>query len=116
MRTVFLVMTLVLTLGLGVASAQSAEEAAINELIEEVSYLLHSGDPKMLWSRRGPAPALSRPGRGPAPTTEETPALLLRRPSGGLWMQRGRLVSEGSGLASERVCQGSDLSPFQRPK
>ena len=22
----------------------------------------------------------------------------------------------GSGLASERVCQGSDLSPFQRPK
>ena len=61
---------------------------------EKVSYLLHSGDPKMLWSRRGPAPALSRPGRGPAPTTEETPALLLRRPSGGLWMQRGRLVSE----------------------
>ena len=25
-------------------------------------------------------------------------------------------VYEGSGLASERVCQGSDLSPFQRPK
>ena len=24
--------------------------------------------------------------------------------------------SDGSGLASERVCQGSDLSPFQRPK
>ena len=23
---------------------------------------------------------------------------------------------DGSGLASERVCQGSDLSPFQRPK
>ena len=63
-------------------------------LLTLVSYLLHSGDPKMLWSRRGPAPALSRPGRGPAPTTEETPALLLRRPSGGLWMQRGRLVSE----------------------
>ena len=34
MRTVFLVMTLVLTLGVGCASAQSAEEAAINEVIE----------------------------------------------------------------------------------
>ena len=27
-----------------------------------------------------------------------------------------RLTLDGSGLASERVCQGSDLSPFQRPK
>ena len=25
-------------------------------------------------------------------------------------------LTKGSGLASERVCQGSDLSPFQRPK
>ena len=31
MRTVFLVMTLILTLGLGVASAQSAEEAAVQD-------------------------------------------------------------------------------------
>ena len=28
----------------------------------------------------------------------------------------GRGGNTGSGLASERVCQGSDLSPFQRPK
>ena len=48
----------------------------------------------MLWLPAWPAPALLRPGDGPAPTTEETPALLRRRPSGGLWMQRGRLVSE----------------------
>ena len=27
-----------------------------------------------------------------------------------------RILDKGSGLASERVCQGSDLSPFQRPK
>ena len=35
MRTSFLVMTLILTLGLGVASAQSAEEAAVNTPVEE---------------------------------------------------------------------------------
>ena len=34
MRTVFLMMTLILTLGLGVAAIQSAEEAAINTRIE----------------------------------------------------------------------------------
>ena len=34
MRTVFLMMTLILTLGLGVAATQSAEEAAINTRIE----------------------------------------------------------------------------------
>jgi hypothetical protein len=31
-------------------------------------------------------------------------------------LERAETVHTGSGLASERVCQGSDLSPFQRPK
>ena len=44
MRTVFLVLTLVLTLGLGVASAQSAEEAAINEVVEGVFAAVAKGD------------------------------------------------------------------------
>ena len=40
---------------------------------------------------------------------DEPKGFRQRRPDGkGGWM--------GSGLASERVCQGSDLSPFQRPK
>ena len=47
-----------------------------------------------------------QPGHGPAPTTEETPALLLGRPSGGLWMQRGRLVSEDHCTPmAPRVCR-----------
>ena len=44
MRTVFLVMTLILTLGLGVASAQSADEAAINEVVEGYFAALNKGD------------------------------------------------------------------------
>ncbi len=44
MRTVFLVMTLVLTLGLGVASAQSADEAAINEVVGGYYAALNNGD------------------------------------------------------------------------
>ncbi len=44
MRTEFLVMTLILTLGLGVASAQSADEAAINEVIEGVFAAVAKGD------------------------------------------------------------------------
>ncbi len=44
MRTVCLVLTLILTLGLGVASAQSAEEAAINTRIEEYIATLNRGD------------------------------------------------------------------------
>ena len=44
MRTVFLVMTLILTLGLGVASAQSAEEAAINTHIAGYFAALAEGD------------------------------------------------------------------------
>ena len=71
-----------------------------------VGCLLHSGNPKMLRSPSRPAPALSQPGHGPAPTTEETPALLLGRPSGGLWMQRGRLVSEDHCTPmAPRVCR-----------
>ena len=44
MRTVFLVMTLILTLGLGVALTQSADEAAINEVIERYYAALNEGD------------------------------------------------------------------------
>jgi len=44
MRTVFLVMTLILTLGLGVASAQSADEAAINEFVEGFFAAVAEGD------------------------------------------------------------------------
>ena len=44
MRTMFLVMTLILTLGLGVALAQSADEAAINEVIERYFAALNEGD------------------------------------------------------------------------
>ena len=74
--------------------------------LNEVGCLLHSGNPKMLRSPSRPAPALSQPGHGPAPTTEETPALLLGRPSGGLWMQRGRLVSEDHCTPmAPRVCR-----------
>ena len=61
----------------------------------------------MLWLPAWPAPALLRPGDGPAPTTEETPALLRRRPSGGLWMQRGRLVSEDHHADGPRVSAAS---------
>ena len=44
MRTVFLVMTLVLTLGVGVASAQSADEAAINAVVEGLFAAVAEGD------------------------------------------------------------------------
>ena len=44
MRTVFLVMTLILTLGLGVASAQSADEAAINARVEGLYAAVAKGD------------------------------------------------------------------------
>ena len=44
MRTVFLMMTLVLTLGLGVTAAQSAEETAVNNRIEEAYTALAEGD------------------------------------------------------------------------
>ncbi len=44
MRIVFLVMALILTLGLGLASAQSADEAAVNSLIDGYYAALNSGD------------------------------------------------------------------------
>ena len=44
----------------------------------------------------------------------ECPAASAAAPCGPSHPERHR--STGSGLASERVCQGSDLSPFQRPK
>ena len=70
----------------------------------------------MLRSPSRPAPALSQPGHGPAPTTEETPALLLGRPSGGLWMQRGRLVSEDHCTPmAPRVCRKPGPQPVVVP-
>ena len=44
MRTVFLLLTLILTLGLGVASAQSAEEAAVNNRVEGFFTAVAKGD------------------------------------------------------------------------
>ncbi len=44
MRTVFRMMTLILTLGLGVASAQSAEQAAVNTRVEEFFAAVNEGD------------------------------------------------------------------------
>jgi len=44
MRTVFLVLTLILTLGLGVAAAQSADEAAVNTRVEEAYAALNRSD------------------------------------------------------------------------
>ena len=44
MRTAFLVIALVATLGLGVASAQSADEAAINTRIEAAYDAFNKGD------------------------------------------------------------------------
>ena len=44
MRSAFLVMTVVLTLGVGIAAAQSAEESAVTSRIEEVYADLNRGD------------------------------------------------------------------------
>ena len=44
MRTVFLVLTLILTLGLGVASAQTADEAAVNISVEGYFAAIAKGD------------------------------------------------------------------------
>ena len=44
MRFAFLVMTVILTLGVGIAAAQSAEESAVNRRIEEVYAALNRGD------------------------------------------------------------------------
>ena len=46
MRTVVLAVTLVLTLGVGLASAQSADEAAINARVEGLYAALAKGDAK----------------------------------------------------------------------
>ena len=60
--------------------------------------------PRCCGPRRG-LPRLFR-SQATAPTTEETPALLLGRPSGGLLMQRGRLVSEDHCTPmAPRVCR-----------
>ena len=44
MRSAFLVMTVILTLGVGIAAAQSAEESAVTSRIEEVYADLNRGD------------------------------------------------------------------------
>ena len=44
MRFTFLVMTVILTLGVGIAAAQSAEESAVNSRVDEVYAALNRGD------------------------------------------------------------------------
>ena len=44
MRSAFLVMTVILTLGVGIAAAQSAEESAVNSRLDEQFAALNRGD------------------------------------------------------------------------
>ena len=44
MRSAFLVMTVILTLGVGIAAAQSAEESAVTSRLDEVYAALNRGD------------------------------------------------------------------------
>ena len=44
MRSAFLAMTVILTLGVGIAAAQSAEESAVNSRLDEVYAALNRGD------------------------------------------------------------------------
>ena len=44
MRSTFLVMTVILTLGVGIAAAQSAEESAVTSRLDEVYAALNRGD------------------------------------------------------------------------
>ena len=44
MRSAFLVMTVILTLGAGIAAAQSAEESAVNSRLDEQFTALNRGD------------------------------------------------------------------------
>ena len=44
MRSAFLVMTVILTLGAGIAAAQSAEESAVNSRLDEQFAALNRGD------------------------------------------------------------------------
>ena len=44
MRSVFIVMTVILTLGVGIAAAQNAEESAVTSRLDEVYAALNRGD------------------------------------------------------------------------
>ena len=44
MRSAFIVMTVILTLGVGIVAAQSAEESAVTSRLDEVYAALNRGD------------------------------------------------------------------------